>query len=259
MRAELITPIAAPPADWARRATTSGKTGATHRTCRKRRAPNGHTERATASATTHSEEAARRPGMRRLSGTTSPRREASMEPSAAATPEAKMMSPPTSSVRSVGTPSGGRICGRIDVRKNTCAEPPRTITETTRTSRQRAGLDDVCRRPGSPSSPMPHRTSAPQPKRMTAPTTNDSRKPSRAAAMAPASGPMTCPTVIADCTATTWRRTSAGSALRPALTNAKVDEAPMKPSTRRTAKSSGKVRATAMPRKARPWRVCAST
>jgi hypothetical protein len=94
---------------------------------------------------------------------------------------------------------------------------------------------------------------------MSAPTTNDSRKPSRAAAMAPTSGPITCPTVIADCTATTCRRTSAGSALRPALTNANVDDAPMNPSTMRTTSSSGSVRARAMPRNAMPWSVCANT
>src|SRR3989441_4020360 len=39
MRAELMTPIAAPPACWTRRATTSGNTGAIDSTCRKRKPP----------------------------------------------------------------------------------------------------------------------------------------------------------------------------------------------------------------------------
>jgi hypothetical protein len=38
---------------------------------------------------------------------------------------------------------------------------------------------------------------------MAAPTTNEARNPSRAAAMAPTSGPMTCPIVIPDWIAAT--------------------------------------------------------
>ena len=102
-------------------------------------------------------------------------------------------------------------------------------------------------------------TRAPQAKSTNAPSTNDARKPTRAAAIAPHSGPITCPTVIADCIAAICRRTSPGSSARPALMNAKVDAAPMKPSTRRARNISGSVRATAMPTNAAPWKYCVAT
>src|SRR3989442_827945 len=44
--------------------------------------------------------------------------------------------------------------------------------------------------------------------------------------MAPTSGPITCPIVMPDWIAATWRRTSRGFSERPALTKADVDERP---------------------------------
>ena len=72
--------------------------------------------------------------------------------------------------------------------------------------------------------------------------------------MAPHSGPITPPTVIADCMVATWRRTSPGSSARPALMNANVEAAPISPTTRRDTKISGSVRAMAMAKNAPPCR-----
>jgi hypothetical protein len=77
--------------------------------------------------------------------------------------------------------------------------------------------------------------------------------------MAPHSGPITAPTVIADCIAATWRRTSPGSSARPALMNAKVDAAPITPRTSRLTKSSGSVCEAAMAKKPAPCRNWTST
>ena len=77
--------------------------------------------------------------------------------------------------------------------------------------------------------------------------------------MAPHSGPITCPTVIADCIAATWRRTSPGSSARPALMNANVEAAPITPTMSRLTNSSGSVREAAMTKNPAPWRNCTRT
>jgi hypothetical protein len=116
MRAALITPIAEPPACWTTRETTSGKTGAIDSTCTKRSPPYGHTEPASASAATERDEVIRSVPISLRSGKSSPRRGTASAPSAAATPETKIRTPPTSSVRSASIPSPGRTCGRIEVK-----------------------------------------------------------------------------------------------------------------------------------------------
>ena len=88
---------------------------------------------------------------------------------------------------------------------------------------------------------------------MTPPTTNEGRKPTRAAVAAPPSGPSTCPMVIASCTAATSRRTSDGSDRRPAMMKASVDAAPIAPRISRATKSCGSVWAIAIPMNATPW------
>ena len=98
----------------------------------------------------------------------------------------------------------------------------------------------------------PQCTSAPQPSSTRPPSTNDQRKPSRAAAMAPHRGPITPPTVMADCMVATWRRTSPGSSDRPALMKANVEAAPISPTRSRQTKISGSVRAIAMAKNAGP-------
>lgn len=72
--------------------------------------------------------------------------------------------------------------------------------------------------------------------------------------MAPPSGPITCPTVMADCIAATCRRTSPGSSALPALMNANVDAAPVTPRTSRLTNSSGNVREAAIRKKPAPCR-----
>ena len=77
--------------------------------------------------------------------------------------------------------------------------------------------------------------------------------PSRAAAIAPKSGPMICPTVMADWSVAIRRRTPPPSAPRPTMMKAKVDAAPIAPRMSRAKNSSGKVRASAITKKPRPW------
>src|SRR5262249_50990280 len=135
-------------------------------------------------------------------------------------------------------------------------DAPRISSTTVVTSRNDAVPIVVLEVSCSGGSGTPQATSPAPAHRMTPPTTQDARKPRRAAAMAPTSGPMTCPTVIADCAAATCRRTSRGSPARPAMMKANVDTAPMKPSTMRETNSSGSVRATAMPKNPTPWSAC---
>ena len=70
---------------------------------------------------------------------------------------------------------------------------------------------------------------------------------------------MIWPIVIADWIAATWRRTPAPSPDRPAMMNAKVDAAPMKPRITRARNISGSVRAATMPKKPTPWRISTIT
>ena len=113
-------------------------------------------------------------------------------------PVTKIRKPPTSRVDSSGTPSGGRIWGRIEVRKKTWVEPASTTSETVTSSRS-----DVVRAPAVAASRgwpagTPHDTRAEQPQSMNAPTMKESRKPTRAATSAPAAGPSTWPSVMPD-------------------------------------------------------------
>jgi hypothetical protein len=165
-----------------------------------------------------------------------------------------MRTPPTSSVDSTGTPRGGRIWGRIEVRKNTWVEPASTTSATVTSSRSevvRAAPSAASR--GRPEG-TPHDTSAEQPHSMKAPMTNDRRKPICAATSAPAAGPSTCPRVVPDWMYETCRRTSPPE--RPTMMYAKVETAPIKPSSMRASSISGSVRARAMPRKPRPCSTC---
>ena len=169
-----------------------------------------------------------------------------------------MINPPISSVLAVATPSGGRIWGSTAVRKNTWTDPASTRKHATKTSPQ-----EIWRRSSSTAAERrgwgtPHWTRPAHPQRIAPPRRNDGTKPMRAAATAPASGPRICPTVIADWIAETSRRTSR-SGDRPAMMKAKVEAAPMAPSTRRARKSSSSDRAIAMPTKPSPWRISTTT
>ena len=198
MRAELTNPIASPEARCAMAATESGNTGAMQSTCRKRSTPKLHTWPASDSVARSSEEPSRNHSTAPRSPRRSARRGAAIAPSEAAMPVAKIRNPPTSRVDSGATPSGGRIWGRIEVRKKIWVEPASTTSDTVTSSRSEvAPLAAAAASRGLPVG-TPHDTRAEQPHSMNAPSTNERRKPTRAATSAPAAGPSTWPRVMPD-------------------------------------------------------------
>ena len=112
IRAELTNPIASPDARCAMAATESGNTGAMQSTCRKRSTPKLHTWPAAESAARKTEEPTRNHRTARRSPSSSARRGAAIEPSAAAMPVAKMRKPPTSRVDSGATPERRQDLGQ---------------------------------------------------------------------------------------------------------------------------------------------------
>jgi hypothetical protein len=139
-------------------------------------------------------------------------------------------------------------------RKKIWVEPASTTRHTVTSSRS-----DVRRSPAALASRglpdgTPHATRAEQAQSIIPPKTNDSRNPRRAATTAPTAGPSTWPRVMPDWMYDTCCRTSPPD--RPTMMNAKVDTAPISPRSTRAISISGRVRASAIPRKPSPWKAC---
>ena len=158
--------MAGPPAD-GRCAHDDREHGAMQITCRKRKMPKGHTVRAPRAR-------GRRARRCEQAGMRAARPEvgqagSSIEPSAAATPEAKIRNPPISACGSRARRAAADL-RQMDVRK-TPAPSRRDDGRDDRTSRQRAGVAEVWRRV-TRRDRRPPPDQRPQP-RGSAPTTND--------------------------------------------------------------------------------------
>ena len=146
--------------------------------------------------------------------------------------------------RPATTPSGGRISGRIAGRKKTWTDAPRMMRTTAVTSRTPSvalAVAVACALRSARERPIARRRRARQ--EDDPPTTHDARKPSRAAAIAPTSGPITCPTVIADWAAATCRRTSPRVARATGDDEGERRHRAHEPRRSATTNSSGSVRA----------------
>ena len=110
----------------------------------------------------------------------------------------KTTNPPTSTTRSMGTPSPGSTCGSTAVRKKSWFDTASTSATGTTRSSGRTGAGIARGRSSVAGRRTPQWPNAADPSRMTPPITNDGRNPSRAATAAPPSGPNTCPSVIGE-------------------------------------------------------------